>query len=884
MVITVGHNFPNRSKQDEQLEKAIEDFFRNWKVSLPVLGIAGGFLLFKNQQILPLEWLASTGRILILYAGIALLWVIVSVVAWRIWTIHYNMKNYEYVQLLPHADDFLKPEQLSELMRRMHGTKRGWIRRLIYGRERYSFLIHAKPSKKQGGIEYLMYLGAPKDRLRPIRHHLNAHYAHLEFYPADDLIFPEKAKAEGRLGLYRNRDKAALSLARYKADHLPGILKVMAADTWLQVGFSADSEYRLKKRITDAEKVLKKGKPTRSRSAFDREEEFSYKKRYYGNEVSFEVTVALATNSPRQRGALQETATAIEATMSDVNELRFKMVGRLNKYPFPFPYKMVWTGSELANLFHLPDLTAEGVPQQVAKQIPHATRGMQKMPGNVLSSESGYTIGTLVHPLLSGREVKILPQAFTKHWGLTGKTGSGKSTLLNQILRSMIDAWVDNPESPGFSFIDPKKETATIVLNHLLAEEQRGKTVDWSRVRWVSFKDAETPPAMNLLYRMEGVPDIVLTDQIMRVIKESGFGVAPQAERLLSKSIQALLADHTQTHTILGVRPLLLDRRFQEKLLRRLENDPANAGLIQFWREEAEDLMKVSGQPILNRIDLFADNDFLRRIFGQTDFRFPIRQWMDEGYLVFYDFSGMSEEEAGLIGSYLAYLYYRIADTRPDRSLLHSFVIDEAQRVKASILPVIIAEMRSKGLSMGVANQTLDQLPEQLQHALTDIASNMFICKQGEKGAAIGEKAFKRTMPNGKDATVFTAATLKALPARTAVIKTEDQIDGMEQTVYAMINVPPLDRFQPNGKVARFGDDKQAKAEIERSNAWTHAKAKELESRNGKPIAEIDKDINLYLGYATGPIKETAPLPSIEPDEKAASPFDWDLIRGGKDE
>ena len=63
----------------------------------------------------------------------------------------------------------------------------------------------------------------------------------------------------------------------------------------------------------------------------------------------------------------------------------------------------------------------------------------------------------------------------------------------------------------------------------------------------------------------------------------------------------------------------------------------------------------------------------------------------------FYDLSGLSEEETGLIGGFLTYLYYRVADTRTPNPLMHQFVFDEAARLeKMTILPRIIAEQRQK--------------------------------------------------------------------------------------------------------------------------------------------------------------------------------------------
>lgn len=855
-------------KHEAALQKGIEDFIRKKEISIPTFLVVAGYLGYRNYEkllpLIPLESLLSTAKFYLGWVLALLAFLLILLLVRSVWSYRYNKKHFSYLQILPHADDEIKPETLAELMRKVHGSKRNQWRRLLYGKEWFTFLIHYRENEKRGKNQYVFYVGGPGEKIRSVKHHISSLYAKAEFFPADQIEFPGRAAASGRMTTVRGGDESALSLTRYKKDQLPGILNVMKPGTWVQVNFSADSEYRMKKRITKAEAKVKKGKGYRDRNAFDREEENSYKKRFYGNEVSFMVTLSIASDS---KVVAKETSTAIESVMHDVNELKFvwfrqSPLPAVQRFPLTFPYRMVWTGSELGTLFHLPDLSGTGIAEKVAKEIPHGTKGMQEIPKNVLARPDGFSFGELVHPLIDGRDVRLLPKALSKHWSLTGIVGSGKSTVLNTLFKSFIELSFTASITPGFSFIDPKKETATITLNQLLKRELEGEEIKWDKVKWISFKGADNPPAMNLLYKMEGVPDNVLTDQIMRIIKENNFGDAPQAERLLKKCIQTLLADEKEVHTILGIKPLLLREKFRRGVLARLKKDPKHIDLVQFWEDEADGLIDTSGNAILNRIDIFYSNDFLRRIFGQKGFNFPLKKWMDEGYMIFYDFNGMGEEEMGLIGSYLSYLYYRVADTRPDGSLIHQFVIDEAQRVKASIFPAIIQEMRSKGLSLGIATQTVDNLDKDLTDDLLNIAGNMFVCKQGKGGAEMASKAFRTPQADGKDISLFSPGLLMNLPERTCVIKTEDN----GETVFVVVEVPPLDRYLPDGTKVTYGNFKETEA----SNKWTYAKAKELESKNGLPTEEIDKEIQAYLSEEAAPPVDLIEKPKAKPKNLVA--------------
>ncbi|NCT39988.1 hypothetical protein GTW56_30205 [Bacillus sp. EB93] len=70
---------------------------------------------------------------------------ITFLVLWGVRYLFYILRiqrTYTYIQLLPHADDGSSKEDLSNLMRRIHGSKRKWFERLFKGREWFSFMIY----------------------------------------------------------------------------------------------------------------------------------------------------------------------------------------------------------------------------------------------------------------------------------------------------------------------------------------------------------------------------------------------------------------------------------------------------------------------------------------------------------------------------------------------------------------------------------------------------------------------------------------------------------------------------------------------------------------------------------------------------------------------
>ncbi|MDQ8094860.1 hypothetical protein [Bacillus amyloliquefaciens] len=801
-------------------------FFGYWKwdVLLTSLSISEDVLHY---------WLKTIQRFVFYFLILAA----VLMVLRKIFYVLRIQKSYEYVHILPHADDGVSAEDLSNLMRRIHGSKRKILERLFLGREWYSFVIYR--SSPEEGAGYNFYLGAESSQLETLKANFKSVYGRMQFFDVEDLPIPSKKAVGGRLKLRNNSLKKSLPLRRYRSDQLSGILSTMENETWVQVAFSPNDGWRLRKGILKLEEEIKGDRKASDQSSFEKEELNSLKHRFSGNEVAFDCTVSMATEHYPGVRIIKNVGNTISSIANDTNELRYKKLKRsVQWFPTNKPYRMVWTGSELANLIHMPNFKSDHM-KSLSKLIAHAGKGTELLPANVLSSPEGITFGYQYHPFVKNREVKVSPDVLGKHWLLTGLNGSGKSTLINAVLKSFIDGFIANGKGPGFSFVDPAIETALVLLNQICKAELDGKEIDWSKVHWVSFKNTDYPPAMNLLHRMEGESAEFVTDIVMRIIREN-FSVAPQAERLLRNCIKTLVIDPDETHTILGVKQLINDEVFRMRVVSRLSKVPEAYDLVDFWNFEAPDLIELSRIPLFNRLDIFTSNDLFRRMFGQKEFAFPVRKWMDEGHFIFFDFSGMGEQEISLIGSNLTYLFYRVAEQRPGRPLLHQLTVDEAAKVKASIFPYIVREMRKKGLSAGIATQSIKDLPDDLQKAMTNVQGNFFVCRQGQDDAKVTTPFFRTKESNQP---IYSESFLQSLPDRVAVVRTQDNIDGVDQTVTCLVEVPPLDRYLPDGTVANY----RREDEVAAANAWTLEKAKELSSQNGFHYSEIDLIIKAYL-------------------------------------
>ncbi|HHL0973366.1 TPA: ATP-binding protein [Bacillus cereus] len=824
-----------RSKFDKELENMIE---KNWKVLL-VLGTVG-FAWFSREKIVT-EIMKHVPTVLDVTVRIfyLILWGMIVYAVIRI-ALHYlylyfETKRYRYVMLIPHIEDEVTTEKLGQMIRHVHGTGRKSLERILKGRDWYRMIMY-RPEGRKERVRY--YIGGPEERLKGILQAIRSAYVHSEVYtiPKEEMPFPTRKAVGGRMVLKRKRLEATLSLAQYTRDILPMLGSAIEERTWVDIAFSPDNGYRLTKGIRKAEKAIKK-KKRQELDAFEKEEIRALNRRFSKNEVAFQVSVSFASEQYPGVPVIKNLGQMVASVMADVNELRYRRLRWcIPAVPHPIYGNMIWTGSELLNLFHLPNVTGDK-DSKIEKQILYLDKGETMIPGDMLSE--GIAIGHVMHPYIKNRLVQIREEFFKNHGYITGKVGSGKSTIAMKVMQSVIDQWIEKPEeSGGLSLLDPTEDLAYIALNRLLKAEKDGKHVDWGKVHFFRFRNTAYPPALNLLHRFPEEDTQTVVEAVMEMIKFMIQGQAPQTERLLRAMIGTLLCDQKQQHTILSIPLFITDELFRAYVLENL-GGPEKKYYTNFWKYEVGSALEDSTQAILNRLDIFRSTAHLKRIYGQSHFSLNIRTWMDQGHLIFYDLAGMGKEDRQLTVGYIANQYHRIAQQRPHGSKLHLMMIDEAQEVQVPVLPSIVEKDRKHGLGLWVITQQVSgQLDKTLTDRLTEAGGNYFVCRQGHSSAKVLEGIMQKQ---------FRTEYLQNLPNLVVAIQTQDYMDGKAQNVWCTVQVPPLDRYLPDGKVVTYGNDREMKA----SNEWTTSKIYELEQSSGKSSAEIDQEIDEFL-YGKG--------------------------------
>lgn len=594
-----------------------------------LLGIgAVAFVWFSKEKILT-ELMKLVPTVVSVFRGIALLillGIVIRIVLHGIY-LYLEKKRYRYVLFIPHIDDEVTPDKLGQIIRHVHGSGRTPLERLLKGRDWYRMTMY-RPEGVNERVRF--YVGGPEDKIKQVVQAIQSAYTHSEIYtvPKEEMPFPTRKAVGGRMILKRKRLDATLSLARYTRDVLPMLGSAMEEKTWIDIAFTPDNGYQLTKGIRKAEKAIRK-KKKHGLDAFEKEEIRALNKRFAKNEVAFQVSVSFASEYYPGVPVIKNLGHMVASIMADVNELRYRRLRRsMPAVPHPVYGKMIWTGSELLNLFHLPNVTGDK-NSKTERNILYLDKGENMIPNDLLAE--GISIGHVMHPYIKDRLVKIREDFFKNHGYITGKVGSGKSTIAMRLMQSVIDKWLENPnEAGGFSLFDPTEDLAYVAMNRLLKAEKDGKQVDWSKVHFIRFRNTDHPPALNLFHRFPNEDIQTVVESIMEMIKLMIQGQAQQTERLLRAIIGTLLCDKSQIHTILSIPLFISDELFRANVIANLQG-PEQKYYSHFWKYEVGSALEDSTQAILNRLDIFRNTLYLKRMYGQTGFSLEIRKWMDEG-------------------------------------------------------------------------------------------------------------------------------------------------------------------------------------------------------------------------------------------------------------
>jgi hypothetical protein len=332
--------------------------------------------------------------------------------------------------------------------------------------------------------------------------------------------------------------------------------------------------------------------------------------------------------------------------------------------------------------------------------------------------------------IVSGEPVMLDTDERRRHLYIVGQTGTGKSTLLLNLIEQDLAA------GEGLALLDPHGDLAEAVLLRV----PRARTND---LVYVNPADLERPIGFNPLSQVRDDLKPIVADGIVSAFRHvwaDSWG--HRLDYILTNAVRALL--DTPGATLLMLPRLLIDDAFRARIVEHYVADPV---VRSFWVNEyagySTSFRTEAIAPIQNKIGKILMVPSLRNILAQPRSTITMRRLMDERAIVVCNLAkgGLGESTAHLLGALLTTSLAQAALSRADtpaseRTVFH-FYADEFQSFATDSFALILSEARKYGLTLTLAHQYLNQLPDQLRSAVFGNAGSIVACRAGAEDTTI---------------------------------------------------------------------------------------------------------------------------------------------------
>jgi hypothetical protein len=329
---------------------------------------------------------------------------------------------------------------------------------------------------------------------------------------------------------------------------------------------------------------------------------------------------------------------------------------------------------------------------------------------------------------ITGDVVMLRPEERRRHLYIVGQTGTGKSTLLLNLIAQDIAG------GEGLALLDPHGDLAEAVLMHI----PRDRT---NRFVYLNPADIERPIGFNPLSGVPGDLKPLVADDVVAAFRHvwpDSWG--PRLDYILINAVRALL--DIPGGTLLMLPRLLVDDPLRLRLIELHVCDPM---VRSFWLNEyagyGDRFRAEAISPIQNKIGKALIEPRLRNMLAQPRSTITLRRLMDEGAIVVCNLAKgrLGEGASHLLGALLTSSIAQAALSRADvpaadRRVFHLYA-DEFQSFATESFALILSEARKYGLTLTIAHQYLDQVPERLRAAVFGNVGSMIACRTGAADA-----------------------------------------------------------------------------------------------------------------------------------------------------
>jgi DNA helicase HerA-like ATPase len=332
--------------------------------------------------------------------------------------------------------------------------------------------------------------------------------------------------------------------------------------------------------------------------------------------------------------------------------------------------------------------------------------------------------------VVSGGPVMLDSEERRRHLYIIGQTGTGKSTLLLNLIEQDLAA------GEGVALLDPHGDLAEAVLTRVPKARSNALV-------YVNPADLDRPIGFNPLAQVRDDLKAIVADGIVSAFRHvwaDSWG--HRLDYILTNAVRALL--DVPGATLLMLPRLLIDDGFRNRIVEQHVADPI---VRSFWVNEyagySASFRTEAIAPIQNKIGKILMVPSLRNMLAQPRSTITLRRLMDEGAIVVCNLAKgtLGESTAHLVGALLTTSLAQAGLSRADvpvtqRRAFHLYA-DEFHAFATDSFALILSEARKYGLTLTLAHQYLNQLPDPLRSAVFGNAGSIVACRCGAEDAAI---------------------------------------------------------------------------------------------------------------------------------------------------
>lgn len=439
----------------------------------------------------------------------------------------------------------------------------------------------------------------------------------------------------------------------------------------------------------------------------------------------------------------------------------------------------------------------------------------------------------------------ILPDDRRRHIYIIGKTWMGKSTLLENMIISDMNAgrWV--------AVVDPHGDLAEAVIWHI-PKNRTNHTIIFDP------SDKHWPISFNMLEDINPEHRSLVASGLVGIFKKIFWDSwGPRLEHTLRNTILALL--EYPNSTLISIPLMLTSDAFRQRVVSKV-TDPV---VKKFWTHEFGKLnpsqRTETVSPILNKVGQFLSSPLLRNVLGQWKNSFSLRWAMDKWKIIIVNLSKwkIGEDASSLLWAMLITKFQLDAMSRADipekdRTDFYLYV-DEFQNFATDSFATILSEARKYKLNLVMANQYIDQMPDEVKGAVF-----------GNVWTLVSFQVWPNDAKLIKEALWWTITENDLINAKKYNAYLKLLVDGMPSNIFSAAMFPPIKKdeqelqsrytkilqvsrekyckpkAQVEEKIDKMMDDVE-KWDKERENYIEEKKKEKLSKDNGKKTQKKSK-------------------------------------------